>query len=139
MSLTWLERRIAGCLVLVLSVPVCGAETPLPSAPQPRIVAAETQNGVAPQAQSGSGTQQATAPAPQTTDQQSSSSQVVGTAAGPAIHPEGIPASRPAGAAIAPAKQRRVRIIAISLGLLVGAAVAIGVVAGASAGSPARP
>lgn len=63
----------------------------------------------------------------------------VGTAAAPYIKPEGSPASRPAGAAIAPAKQRRIRSIALRVGLLVGGAIAIGTVAAASMGSSSRP
>lgn len=71
--------------------------------------------------------------------QQNAPKQPLGTAVAPYVRPEGISASRPAGAAIAPAKQRRVRIYAIRIALLVGAAVAIGTVIGASEGSPNRP
>ena len=67
---------------------------------------------------------QKTAPAP------------VGTAAAPYENPEGVPASRPAGAAIAPAKQRRAKSFSIRIALLAGAAVAIGVVTAASLSSP---
>ena len=62
-----------------------------------------------------------------------------GTAAAPYEKQEGVSASNPAGSAIAPGKQRRIRSFAIRVGLLVGAAVAIGVVAGASLGSSSRP
>jgi hypothetical protein len=51
----------------------------------------------------------------------------------------GVAASRPAGAAIAPAKQRRVRTILISLGVIAGAGIAVGSVAALSHGSPSRP
>lgn len=63
----------------------------------------------------------------------------VGTAAAPLTRPTGIAASRPAGAAIAPAKQRRVKPIVIRVGIIVGAAAAVGVVAGLSKGSSSRP
>jgi hypothetical protein len=63
----------------------------------------------------------------------------VGTAVAPYEKPEGAPASRPAGAAIAPAKQRRVKSFAIRTALVVGAGVAIGVVVAASLGSSSRP
>lgn len=63
----------------------------------------------------------------------------VGTAAAPYEPTVGIAASRPAGAAIAPAKQRRVRTILISLGVIAGAGIAIGSVAALSHGSPSRP
>jgi hypothetical protein len=63
----------------------------------------------------------------------------VGTAVAPYERTMGIAASRPAGAAIAPAKQRRVRTILISVGVIVGAGVAIGSVAALSHGSASRP
>jgi hypothetical protein len=71
--------------------------------------------------------------------QQDSTPPPVGTAAAPYVKTNGVSASRPAGAAIAPAKQRRIRSIAIRVGLLVGAGVAIGTVVAASAGSSSRP
>ncbi len=67
------------------------------------------------------------------------SQQPVGTAAAPVTSAEGIAASEPAGAAIAPAKQRRVRTILISVALVAGAAVAIGTVAALSNASPGKP
>ncbi len=63
----------------------------------------------------------------------------VGTAAAPYEKTMGVAASRPAGAVIAPAKQRRVRTILIRMGVIVGAGVAIGTVAALSHGSPSRP
>jgi hypothetical protein len=63
----------------------------------------------------------------------------VGTAAAESVESTGVAASNPAGAAIAPAKQRRTRAILIKVGALVGAGVAIGTVAALSAGSPSRP
>lgn len=63
----------------------------------------------------------------------------VGTAAAPVIRSTGNPASAPAGAAIAPAKQRRARSYALRVGLIIGAAVAVGVVAAASLSSSSRP
>jgi hypothetical protein len=62
----------------------------------------------------------------------------VGTALAPAIRARGTAGSRVAGAAVAPAKQRRIRTFAIRAALLAGAAVAIGVVVAASKASPAR-
>ena len=63
----------------------------------------------------------------------------VGTAAAPYQKTTGVAASRPAGAVIAPAKQRRARTILIRVSLVVGAAVAVGTVVTLSHGSPARP
>jgi hypothetical protein len=63
----------------------------------------------------------------------------VGTAAAPEAKPTGVAASRPAGAVIAPSKQRRAHAILIRVGIIVGAGVAVGTVAGLSRGSSARP
>jgi hypothetical protein len=71
--------------------------------------------------------------------QQSPPHEPVGTAAAEWQPLTGVAASRPAGAALAPAKQRRVRSIVIKVGALLGAGVALGTVAALSAGSPSRP
>ena len=62
----------------------------------------------------------------------------VGTAAAPQEKPAGATATRPAGAVIAPAKQRRARFILIRVGVIAGAAVAIGTVVLLSSASPSR-
>jgi len=71
--------------------------------------------------------------------QQSGTSEPVGTAAAPYEKPLGVAASRPAGAAIAPAKQKRAGSILIKVGVIVAAAVAVGTVVALSSGSPSRP
>lgn len=63
----------------------------------------------------------------------------VGTAVAPVVRADGTPASRPAGAAIAPSRQARKHSLALRVGLIVGAAVAIGVVTAASLSSSSRP
>ena len=63
----------------------------------------------------------------------------VGTAAAPVATVTGVTASRPVGAAIAPAKQRRARAILIRVSIVVGTAVAVGTVAALSRASPSRP
>jgi outer membrane biosynthesis protein TonB len=63
----------------------------------------------------------------------------VGTAAAPLSRPSGVAGSRPAGAAIAPAKQKRVKAIFIRVGLIVAGAAAAGAVIGLSKGSPSHP
>lgn len=83
--------------------------------------------------------QQPATPQPNPAPAQDNSHRPVGTAAAPYEPTTGIAASRPAGAAIAPAKQRRVRTILISLGVIAGAGIAIGSVAALSHGSPSRP
>lgn len=135
-------RQIAVVLILCLALPVCERgsaaaqeskqvatnataavpEDALPDSPQPAV---QNQQPAAPQ----SGESQSQDP----------SRKPVGTAAAPYERTTGIAASRPAGAAIAPAKQRRVRTILISLGVIAGAGIAVGSVAALSHGSPSRP
>lgn len=105
--------------------------------------AAQSQPAAAPAATPAQATSPATAqqntappaaPAPQT---QIAPPQ--GTAIAPYEKDTGIAASRPAGAVIAPGKQHRRRSILIRVGLILGAAAAIGTVVGLSAGSSSRP
>ncbi|MGH9615941.1 MAG: hypothetical protein ACRD28_04295, partial [Acidobacteriaceae bacterium] len=91
----------------------------------------------APQAVDRNSSPSTSQPAP--AQQQNNTTQPVGTAAAPYEKTTGIPASMPAGAVIAPAKQRRARSILIRVGLIVGAAVAVGTVVALSKGSPSRP
>jgi hypothetical protein len=63
----------------------------------------------------------------------------VGTAAAESISTTGVAASRPAGVAVAPAKQRRVRSILIKMGALAGVGIAIGTTMALSQGSPSKP
>lgn len=67
------------------------------------------------------------------------SHQPVGTAAAESIPTSGSAASRPAGAALAPAKQRRVRSVVIKVGALVGVGAAVGATMALSHGSPSKP
>jgi hypothetical protein len=66
----------------------------------------------------------------------STSQEPNGTAVAPSITVSGGAASKPAGVAIAPPKQRRIRPLLIKLGFLAGAGVAVGAVVGLSAASP---
>lgn len=63
----------------------------------------------------------------------------VGTAASEAPNATGIAASQPAGVAIAPAKQRRVRSIVIKTGALIGAGVAVGSVIALTGATSSKP
>ena len=63
----------------------------------------------------------------------------VGTAAAPVTRSTGVAGSRPAGAAIAPAKQKRAKAIFIRVGLIVAGAAAAGAVYGLTKGSPSHP
>jgi hypothetical protein len=63
----------------------------------------------------------------------------VGTAAAEPTRAGGIAASQPAGVAIAPAKQRRVRTIVIRVGAIVGAGVAVGSIVALTAATSSKP
>lgn len=71
--------------------------------------------------------------------QQQTPQQPVGTAAAPYEKPTGVPGSKPAGAAIAPAKQRRVRAIVIRVAIVLAAGAAVGAVVGLSKATHSTP
>ena len=104
-----------------------GSEESYPDSPEPKRTPTADQGGPLSPSQSGSEQQQNNATKP------------VGTAAAPYEKTTGVAASRPAGAVIAPAKQRRARSILIRVGVIVGAAVAVGTVVALSRASPSRP
>ncbi|HUO14687.1 MAG TPA: hypothetical protein VMX38_06850 [Verrucomicrobiae bacterium] len=78
---------------------------------------------------------QQTQSAPPTTTAQ----KPVGTAAAEAPNASGISASQPAGVAIAPAKQHRVRTLVLRTGAIVAAAVAIGTVVALTEATSSKP
>jgi len=162
---SWLRRQIAGCLVLLLIAPLAYA-IPSPqqqqanisqqdggvSSAQPQSTSAGTKPNIEPSQSEalpnspGTVRSQAVAdnrlpsgPQPSPNQQQNSAQEPLGTAAAPFVKTTGVAASRPAGAAIAPAKQRRTRSILIKVGVLVGAGVAVGTVVALSSASPSRP
>ncbi len=63
----------------------------------------------------------------------------LGTAAAEIGNASGTAASKPAGIAIAPAKQHQSRALLLKLGAVLGAGVAIGTVMALSSASPSRP
>jgi hypothetical protein len=89
----------------------------------------------APQAQTSSAGQ--TNAPPQNSAEQPS--QPEGTAAARAARTIGGPASKPAGSAIAPAKQRQVRSLLIKIGAIAGAGAALGTVYALTRGTPSKP
>lgn len=164
-SASWQQRQIAAGLVLFLAVPFAGAAStqplPMPTG-QPTATApatptqssnsatgsadTETSQAVATPTSSTSSSsndvdqEQSSAPLPSAPQQQqNNNSNPVGTAAAPYEKTTGVAASRPAGAVVAPAKQKRSRSFLIRVGLIVGACVAVGTVVALSAGSPSRP
>lgn len=149
-----LQRHTAVCLVMLLAVPfgVAEAAPALPSAPAPQVDAGAPPQSQAPPANAQPPASPASAAPDQSAAQESTSSTSApqssaqnttaapqGTAAAPVERTVGVAASRPAGAAIAPAKQRRARSFLISIAVVVGAAVAIGTVVALSNASPSRP
>ena len=76
---------------------------------------------------------------PNQTDQNPKPPRPVGTAAAEAPKVNGVTAAQPAGVAIAPAKQRRVRTIVLRVGALVGAGAALGTVIALTAATPSKP
>jgi anti-anti-sigma factor len=162
---SWLRRQIAGCLLLLLVVPLAAAAPPQ----QEANLGQEARDGSSVQAQSQdskSGSKKAdTEQSPhdalpnspstvrlQTIDhnqlsslqqtslkQQDDTKEPLGAAAAPPVKTTGVAASKPAGAAIAPAKQRRARSMLIKVAAIAGAGVAIGAVVALSSASPSRP
>ena len=63
----------------------------------------------------------------------------VGTAAAEAPKVSGITAAEPAGIAIAPAKQHRVRTLVIKVGAILGAGAAVGTVIALTQATPSKP
>ncbi|HET9099582.1 MAG TPA: hypothetical protein VFN62_04265 [Acidobacteriaceae bacterium] len=162
-----LRRRLAGCLAIFLAVPfgaataapqqtvpaqrsegvlsastqpqnsASGVNTPNAGATQPPAVANSTSA-----TSTGSSAQNAQAGTTGSTPEQqpqSGTQSPVGTAAAPFEKTTGVAASRPAGAVIAPAKQKRKRSFLIRVGLILAGAAAIGTVVALSNGSPSRP
>jgi hypothetical protein len=145
-SAYWLQRRIASCMVMFVSVALTAQVKPSVASPGPEATmssARETQaeppdNPVPVRSQASDARQPPGNPESSVREQQNGT-EPVGTAAAPYEKPLGVAASRPAGAVMAPAKQRRTRTILIRVGLVAGAAVAIGTVVALSKTSPSRP
>lgn len=162
----WLRRHVVGCVMLCLFAPFCQAATARPpqaSQQEGAVPSNPVSNSSSKDATPGAGTVQppgaGAVPGQSPTDGQSSQdgaaqpdgtssssgqqqntvSPPVGTAVAPYEKPFGAPASRPAGAVIAPAKQRRTRSFLIRVGVILAAAGAVGAVVGLSKASPSHP
>ncbi|HTX76535.1 MAG TPA: hypothetical protein VMD29_10045 [Terracidiphilus sp.] len=153
------SQAVAVCLALLLASPLTLAAAPappqpvaqqLPDAPVPLAQssapsssasssASETALAQPPALPGESSSQAQQAPGTQDLDQQNQAQKPVGTAAGPVTQPAGVAGARPAGAAIAPAKQRRVHALFIRVAIIVAAVGATGAVIGLSKASPSRP
>ncbi len=147
----WFYRQVAMALAILLAAPLgVAAVTPTQQAPTQQTVPAAPPANSDPEVASlpdspnpVAGPRRASTAAGNSaqasTQQQTTNPQTMGTAAAPAEPANGVAASKPAGAAIAPAKQKRTRSFAIKLSLLIGGAVAIGTVVALSSASPSRP
>jgi hypothetical protein len=152
----WRARLLSASLALLISSnPVfvsAQVQSSLPSSdPGENNPGGPQQLAALPDSASASWEQSNSAPAPSSSPEsspQSSSAQTksqtptpqtpTGTAAAPGVTTSGNAASRPAGAAIAPPKQRQVHSLLLKLGLIAGAGVALGTVAALSMASPSR-
>jgi hypothetical protein len=134
-STYWFRKHIAGCVALLLAFPLAETAAALP---QQAVSDSQSQSVPSPQAASRDSTS-VNQPAQTDAQQQSGDAKPVGTAAAPLEKTSGVAASRPAGAVIAPAKQRRARAILIRMSIVIGAAVAVGTVVALSSASPSRP
>jgi hypothetical protein len=143
-------RRVVWCLAVSCGIsalaPNCVAE--LPDSPGSSVAQAQVQSAQVQSTRSSPLTvAQATAqdaspntssPASKTQETQSGQ-KPVGTAAAGSVPSTGIAASQPAGTAIAPGKQRRVRSLVLKVGAIIGAGVAVGTIAGLTLATSSKP
>ena len=125
------------CLAILLVLPIKANASFLQVSEQSKTVEQSGQQSGPPAADQSAGTPQPGSPQ-QPAKFQQDSQEPRGTAAAPEIRPDGVPASTVSGVAIAPIRQKRVRRFSVATALAIGAAVAVGIVVGLSAASPAR-
>jgi hypothetical protein len=132
------HRATVCTLILLLSV----AAEPLLAQQQTQLPEQQpAQNSTQPPIELPENPGRSSIPASNTPTQQNnvpSPAQPSGTAVAPEVQVSGGAASKPAGVAIAPPKQRQVRTWLIRFGFIAGAGVALGTVAALSAASPGR-
>ena len=143
----WEHNRGARIVSLALALSLCGAPEWLCAQAQTPATAAASAPSAAPNAQPLPDAPSAATPASQSKnnapqDQQQGQkppAAPAGAAAAQAAPTAGGAGSKPAGMAIAPAKQHQVRSFLIKLGAIAGGAVAIGTVYALTRSSPSRP
>jgi hypothetical protein len=129
----WPMKPVSGVLILLFALS-CSEIGSAQQEPQGNASSSTQAYPDAPDPQSGQ-----TAQAKASSQQQGGDTRPLGTAAALDMKPTGVTGSMLSGAAIAPAKQRRVKIIFISLGVVAAAGIAVGTVAALSHGSPSHP
>jgi hypothetical protein len=110
-------------------------DSPSSSQAQQQGASAQQDNATKPPEQTSSSSNQT----PDTQQEPQKLQRPVGTAAAEAPKVSGITAAQPAGVAIAPAKQHRVRTIVIKVGAIIGAGAALGTVIALTAATPSKP
>ncbi len=100
---------------------------------------ASPQQTASPQSGSTTPNQTGSSQTPADQDQAQKPQRPVGTAAAEAPTVSGVTAAQPAGVAIAPAKQRRVRTLVLKVGAMVGAGIAVGSVIALTAATSSKP
>jgi anti-anti-sigma factor len=163
----WLRRQIAGCLVVLMLTPFAfAAPSPQQEMTPDHQADGASSAKAKPQESDNSAKQSSAETSPAETlpnspgsvpsqagddkflasgqqaslkPEQNFTQEPEGTAVAQPVIATGVAASRPAGAAIAPAKQRRARSLLIKAGVILGAGVAIGTVVALSSASPSHP
>jgi hypothetical protein len=130
--------RYSKCLSIALLAGafVMSSELPLMATPQ------TTQSNTASASNTGQKPDDSLPDAPQAQDTQTPASQQPvpsGAAGAKAANVKGAPVAQPAGAAVAPARQRGHHSLLIKVGLVAGAAIAVGAAVALSERSPSRP
>jgi hypothetical protein len=151
MNHPWITR----ILIVVVTVALCGvpelvaqnaqqtAPAPPPQSPVQGTTVDPSRGPLAPAPTTSSDEQQTAPDAPSATRNVNPPPQRREQPLGAGTAQEGVtsggPASRPAGSAIAPAKQRQTRSLLIKLGAIAGAGIALGTILALSKGTPPKP
>jgi cytoskeletal protein RodZ len=140
-SISACVRRLAAGLLMLLLV-VQGAESAMAQQTGPAQQSAQqAEQASLPESPAPAADRQRSDQSEQSTSakQDGESQKPIGTAAAPEVNPVGVAGAKAAGAAIAPAKQRRAHSFVIKFALIAGAAAAGGAVVALTAGSRSRP
>jgi hypothetical protein len=125
-------RRYSKCFLVatLAGAFVMSSEMPLLASPPQSSTAGQKQDDSLPDAPQ---------PQSQTPPSQEPAAAPSGAAGAKAAKVKGAPVAKPAGAAVAPARQRGHRSLLIKLGLVAGAGIAVGAAVALAERSPARP
>ena len=135
------QRQAAAVVGSRLSASSMPAE--LPDSPGAELAKSQAgssqQQNSAPQQSSSQPSAQATAQPQAANAQDQKLEHPVGTAAAEAPKVSGVTAAQPAGVAIAPAKQKRVRTVVLKVGAIIAAGAALGAVVALTEATPSKP